>query len=151
MVRQPNKTLKEAKVEVSRRLVGFWRLSQYLVGFFLLLVSVTHTQAQIPLEEYVGEYFRQKAIRQQMAERMPKPTPTPLSAIPPYPNIFAPYNPPSLLKSIPKRDHEPLYIRPGLIPPLPDPTPLPHKSVPAPKPSPLPKPSPTPKTLYVFK
>src|SRR5262245_27187570 len=77
--------------------------------------------------------------------------------IPPYPNMFAPYHPPSLLDSIPKRDYQPLYIKPGLVPPLPNPTPVPYKAKPSPSPAPKKspakkaKPSPTPQTFYVTK
>jgi hypothetical protein len=119
----------------------FWVALLIILGVF---VRPPKAHSQIPLEQYVQQYFKEKAVREALEARLPKPKPTPVPQLPPYPNILAPYRAPSLLDSMPQRDYEPLYIRPKIVPPLPDPTPLPYK---APKPAP----SPSPETLYVRK
>ena len=80
--------------------------------------------------------LKQKA-EQEALKAQPKPTPTPLPPV----DIFAPYHAPSLLDSIPRRDHQPIYVRPELVP---SPTPLP-----TPQPKSRPTPKPTRKTFYV--
>jgi hypothetical protein len=96
---------------------------------------LAHSQELIPLEQYVQQYFRDKAAREAQGARMPEPKPTPLPEIPPYPNILAPYKAPSLLDAMPRRDHQPFYVRPEI-----EPTPAPAlkgKPVPRAKPAPI--------------
>src|SRR5215468_822921 len=102
---------------------------------FFLIAAMPLCAQEIPLEQYVREYFRQKALKEQAEQQalkaQPKPTPTPLPPV----DIFAPYHAPSLLNSIPRRDYQPIYVRPELVPsPTPTPTPQP-KSRPTPKPT----------------
>jgi hypothetical protein len=110
---------------------------------FLLIAAMPLRAQEIPLEQYVRDYFRQKALKekteQEARKAQPKPTPTP-TPLPPV-DIFAPYHAPSLLDSIPRRDYKPIYIRPELVP-----TPTP---VPTPQPKSRPTRKPTRKTFYV--
>jgi hypothetical protein len=113
----------------------------------LLIVTMPLRAQEIPLEQYVREYFRQKALKEQAEQQalkaQPKPTPTPLPPV----DIFAPYHGPSLLDSIPRRDYQPIYIRLELVPtpaPVPSPTPTP-----TPQPKSRPSPKPTRETFYV--
>ena len=103
------------------------------VLFFLIAAMPLRAQG-IPLEQYVREYFGQKALKEQAEQQalkaQPKPTPTPLPPV----DIFAPYHAPSLLDSFPRRDYQRIYIRPELVP------------TPAPVPSPTPTPPPRPKS-----
>jgi len=109
----------------------FWVL---LIIIGLHVVPKTHGQETIPLEQYVQQYFKDKAAREALEARLPKLKATPVPQLPPYPNIFAPYHGPSLLDSVPRRDYQPIYIRPELVP------------TPAPVPSPTPTPPPRPKS-----
>ena len=124
----------------------FW-LALVIIGFFVAgPVKTAHGQG-IPLEEYVKQYFKEKAAREALEARLPKPKATPIPQLPPYPNIFAPYHGPSLLDSVPRRDYQPIYIRLELVPtpaPVPSPTPTP-----TPQPKSRPSPKPTRETFYV--
>ena len=115
--------------------ISRWWFWVVLIIIGLHVVPKTHGQETIPLEQYVQQYFKNKAAREALEARLPKPKATPIPQLPPYPNIFAPYHARSLLDSVPRRDYEPLYVRPELVPsPTPTPTPQP-KSRPTPKPT----------------